>query len=359
MLRESDLSRRGVRSLRLGRCCSSPRSRQVAISRRNSRRWKLRQGSQYDAQPSARAFALNFSLASAAAPLPMWRTVTDRTSRNRKQSLPDCQGAGGLRLFFAASGENMDRAADDVETVIVETPLGRLAGERSGDLFVFRGIPYARPPVGPRRWCLPEPVEPWPGVRDATQFGPICPQAPTQIEVLLGGSLGAQSEDCLYLNVWTTGCDGGKRPVMVWIHGGAFVIGAGSQSIYNGRHLAARGCVIVTINYRLGVFGFLNLADAVGEAGVGNGAEGIADQVLALHWVKQNIAAFGGDPENVTVFGESAGAMSIGLLLSIPAARGLFQKAIAQSGAAHIGYERERSARVARAFVEVLGNPPA
>jgi para-nitrobenzyl esterase len=253
----------------------------------------------------------------------------------------------------------MDRAAAEIETIVLETVSGRLAGERSGDLFVFRGIPYAQPPVGPLRWRLPEPAEAWTGVREATHFAPICPQAPTQIEALLGGSLGAQSEDCLYLNVWTPGCDGGRRPVMVWIHGGAFVIGAGSQSIYNGRHLAARDCVVVTLNYRLGVFGFLNLADGTGESEFGSGAEGIADQVLALHWVKQNIAAFGGDPENVTVFGESAGAMSIGVLLSIPATRGLFHKAIAQSGAAHIGYDRERSARVARAFVEELGNPPA
>ncbi|HEY1962636.1 MAG TPA: carboxylesterase family protein, partial [Rhizomicrobium sp.] len=249
----------------------------------------------------------------------------------------------------------MDRAAGETDTLSLEAPCGRLLGLRTGDILAFKGIPYGMPPVGPLRWRMPEPVEPWAGVRDATQFGPICPQAPTQIEALLGGNLGEQSEDCLNLNVWTPGCDDAKRPVMVWIHGGAFIIGAGSQGIYNGRHLATRDCVVVTINYRLGAFGFLNLADATEGRLPGTGVEGIADQILALHWVKQNIAAFGGDPDNITIFGESAGGMSVAALLSSPAAQGLFHKAIAQSGAAHIGHAREHSAAVARAFVAELG----
>jgi len=252
----------------------------------------------------------------------------------------------------------MDRPVSDTETIVVEAPSGRLAGQRDGDVFAFKGIPYAKPPVGALRWRMPEAAEPWTGVRDATHFGPICPQAPTQIEALLGGSMGEQSEDCLNLNIWTPGCDTARRPVMVWIHGGAFVIGAGSQGLYNGRHLAARDCVIVTINYRLGAFGFLNLRDATDGALPATGAEGIADQVLALHWVKRNIAAFGGDAENITMFGESAGGMSVSTLLTLPAARGLFHKAIAQSGAAHIGYTRERSALVARAFLDELGVSP-
>jgi para-nitrobenzyl esterase len=249
----------------------------------------------------------------------------------------------------------MDRPATEIESAIVDAPCGRMAGIRSSDVLVFRGIPYAKPPVGELRWRWPEPLAPWAGIRDAMHFGPICPQAPTQIEALLGGRLGEQSEDCLYLNVWTPGCDDARRPVMVWIHGGAFVIGAGSQGLYNGRHLAAQDCVIVTINYRLGVFGFLNLSDATGTPGSGTGAEGIADQVMALRWVQHNIAAFGGDPDNVTIFGESAGAMSVSILLSMPVARGLFHKAIAQSGAAHIGYDRERSGRVTKAFLEFVG----
>ena len=252
----------------------------------------------------------------------------------------------------------MDRSAGDLETVSLDTPNGRLAGERSGDVFVFKGIPYAKPPVGPLRWRMPEPVEPWTGVREATRFGPICPQAPTQIEILMGGTLGEQSEDCLNLNVWTPGCDASKRPVMVWIHGGAFVIGAGSQGIYNGSHLAARDCVIVTINYWLGAFGFLNLFDTTNGQLPATGTEGIADQILALHWIKQNIAAFGGDPENVTIFGESAGAMSVATLMSLPICGGLFHKAIAQSGGAHVGHDRERSVCVARAFLDELGAGP-
>ena len=252
----------------------------------------------------------------------------------------------------------MDRRTDDVETVAVETDTGRLAGLRRGGILSFRGIPYAAPPLSPLRWRMAEPCRPWSGVRDATRTAAVCPQAVSQIEVLTGGMMGEQSEDCLYLNVWTPGCDAAKRPVMVWIHGGAFVIGAGSQSTYCGKHLAGRDVVVVTINYRLGAFGLLNLNDATDGNAPGSGAEGLGDQVLALDWVKRNIAAFGGDPENVTIFGESAGGMSVGALLASPAARGLFHKAIPQSGAAHTGYDRDRSARVARALLDTLGLQP-
>jgi para-nitrobenzyl esterase len=237
----------------------------------------------------------------------------------------------------------------------IETAQGRLAGLSQGGILRFAAIPYAKPPMGPLRWRMPEPAEPWSGVRDATRFGPIAPQAPTQVEALMGSTLGEQSEDCLNLNVYTPGCDDAKRPVMVWIHGGAFVIGAGSQAIYNGKHLAARDVVVVTINYRLGTLGFLNLFDATDGKLPGRGAEGLADQILALHWVKTNIARFGGDPGNVTIFGESAGGMSVSALLAAPAAKGLFHKAIAQSGAGHIGYDREKAARVARAVLDELG----
>jgi para-nitrobenzyl esterase len=249
----------------------------------------------------------------------------------------------------------MDRAAGDLEAISIETPDGWLAGQRGGNLLAFKGIPFAAPPVGPLRWCMPKPPAPWTGVRDATHFGPMSPQAPTQIEALLGGALGAQSEDCLYLNVWTPGCDDARRPVMVWIHGGAFVIGSASQGLYNGKNLASRDCVVVTINYRLGALGFLNLRDATDGKIAATGSEGIADQVMALNWVKRNIALFGGDPGNVTVFGESAGGMSVAALLGMQRARGLFHKAIMQSGSAHIGHTRERSARVAQVVLEKLG----
>ena len=249
----------------------------------------------------------------------------------------------------------MDRETDNIEPITIETPLGRLAGARKGAVASFKGIGFAKPPVGTLRWRWPEPNEPWAGVRDATRFGPTCPQAPTQLEALMGMAVGEQSEDCLYLNVWTPACDDAKRPVMVWIHGGAFVLGAGSHGVYNGRRLATRDVVVVTINYRLGAFGFLALSSSTGGRAPGSGAEGLADQIAALDWVKRNIAAFGGDPGNVTIFGESAGAMSVAALLASPLARGLFHKAIAQSGAAHIAHDSEHAARVARAFLEEMG----
>jgi len=250
----------------------------------------------------------------------------------------------------------MDRETDTQVAVSIDTPSGRLTGLRMGGVESFKGIPYAKPPIGPLRWRFPEPALPWAGVRDAAVYGATCPQAPTQLESFMGLAVGEQqSEDCLYLNVWTPAADGGKRPVMVWIHGGAFVLGAGSHGVYDGTGLAQKGAVVVTINYRLGGFGFLALG-LLSEGKVpGTGAEGIADQVLALDWVKRNIASFGGDRDNITVFGESAGAMSTATLLAVPAARSLFHKAIAQSGAADIGHEPDRSARVAHAFLQEMG----
>jgi para-nitrobenzyl esterase len=244
---------------------------------------------------------------------------------------------------------------EQVVSAQVETASGRVSGFSKDGVLRFNGIPYAKPPVGPLRWQLPEPPEPWPGTRDCARFGSIAPQVQNTAEGLLGGTAGQKSEDCLYLNVWTPACDSAKRPVMVWIHGGAFVTGAGSVGTYNGKHLSLRGdVVVVTINYRLGALGFLNLSDATEGALPGHGAEGIADQVSALEWVRQNIERFGGDPNNVTIFGESAGGMSVGALLASPLAHGLFHKAIPQSGAADIGHAREHSARVARLVLAKL-----
>lgn len=253
----------------------------------------------------------------------------------------------------------MDRRSNDRENVIVETAAGKLVGVRHGAIVSFKGIPFGNSPAGAMRWRPATARAPWIGVRDATRFAAVCPQTVSQLEALTGGMVGEQSEDCLYLNVWTPGCDSEKRPVMVWIHGGAFAIGAGSQSTYDGRHLAARDVVVVTINYRLGAFGFLDLADVSGGEMPGSGTEGLADQILALQWVRQNISTFGGDPENVCLFGESAGGMSVCALLASPGARGLFHKAIAQSGAAHAGYERERASRVAHALLKTLEVAPA
>ena len=245
---------------------------------------------------------------------------------------------------------------DQVVSANVEIEQGKLQGLARDGVLKFNGIPYAKPPVGPLRWRMPQAPDRWTGVRDATRFGNIAPQVESASGAVLGGTPGIRSEDCLYLNVQTPACDDAKRAVMVWIHGGAFVTGAGSVGTYNGKYIVPRGdIVLVTINYRLGAFGFLNLHDASGGKLPGTGAEGLADQIAALKWVKQNISAFGGDPGNVTIFGESAGGMSVGALLAAPGARGLFHKAIPQSGASDIGYLRDTSAKVGRHILEKLG----
>jgi len=242
---------------------------------------------------------------------------------------------------------------------IVETCSGKLEGRETGGVQVFRGIPYVRPPVGALRFRAPEPVEPWSGVRSAADFAPSAPQQPMMLP-LPGMDVGAMDEDCLYLNVYTPAADGAARPVMVWIHGGGFAIGSGSQPVYDGCPLARRGdVVVVTINYRIGPLGFLYLADLCPELGGTTGNAGIRDQVAALEWVQENIAAFGGDPGNVTIFGESAGGMSVGTLLGMPSARGLFTRGIAQSGASHNVHTRETATKVAAHFLEELGIAPA
>ena len=245
--------------------------------------------------------------------------------------------------------------------MVVETRSGKLRGAERRGVLAFRGIPYAAPPTGARRFRAPVPAAPWPGVREATAPGPGAPQ---RAGVLFGpftraAGPGATAEDCLTLDLWTPRADGARRPVLVWIHGGAFVMGAGSALAYTGASLARRGdVVVVTLNYRLGALGFLQLGDlARGDPFDSN--LGLRDQLAALAWVRDNVAAFGGDPANVTVFGESAGAMSVGALLGAPRARGLFARAIAESGAAHNTASRESAARVAATFLAALGLAPA
>ena len=243
----------------------------------------------------------------------------------------------------------------------VEVSTGRLEGVREDAVLVFRGIPFARPPVGPFRFAPPQAVDPWPGVRDATRFGP----AAVQTEDLIGPSVGfdqpASAEDSLTLNVWTPGTDGTRRPVLVWIHGGAFTIGSGSQRAFDSTTLARRGdAVIVTINYRLGALGFLRLsATSLGRELAMTGNEGLLDQIAALEWVRREIARFGGDPDNVTIFGESAGSISCSLLLTMPRARGLFHRAILQSGPPTLVGIPALSNRVAQAFLDKLGDSGA
>ena len=195
---------------------------------------------------------------------------------------------------------------------------------------VFRGIPYAAPPVGELRWKAPAPVSAWEGVRSATEFSGACPQGPGLAQ-MMGVPLPDPSEDCLYLNVWSTavGKDA-KLPVMVWIHGGGLSLGWGHQALYDGVQFAQKDVVLVSINYRLGALGFLADSRLTEESGV-SGNYGLMDQIAALEWVQRNIAAFGGDPGNVTIFGESAGGTSVYALLATPRSKGLFHRAISQS----------------------------
>ena len=214
---------------------------------------------------------------------------------------------------------------------VARTTAGALRGVEEPGVWVFKGIPYAR--VGAAgRWRAAHDPLPWTGTRVADTWGPIAPQSAPVPGFSLPGDPTASDEDCLNLNVWTPRPDGGARPVMVWVHGGGFTTGTGSSALFSGRRLASRGVVVVTINYRLGALGLLahpELADD-GDGGWGNWS--LHDQITALGWVQDNIGAFGGDPANVTVFGESAGAMSIAGLLASSAASGLFHRAVLQSG---------------------------
>ena len=244
------------------------------------------------------------------------------------------------------------------QPVVAQTRQGKVEGSVENGQLVFRGIPYAAPPTGPLRWQAPRPAAAWTGIRSAREFGPVSPQNPlpgTDVMAALSAAE-PQDEDCLYLNVWTPGLDDAARPVMVWIHGGAFLIGSGSEKMYRDNTLVPRGdVVLVTLNYRLGAFGFLNLRELTGGKIPATGCEGLLDQVAALGWVRDNIASFGGDPDNITVFGESAGAMSIGDLMGMPAARGCFGKAILESGGANTVGTLEDGVSAARELCGILG----
>jgi para-nitrobenzyl esterase len=238
---------------------------------------------------------------------------------------------------------------------IVDTTAGQVRGRDHRGVIRFAGIPFAAPPLGALRFRAPEPHPAWAGVRDALEPGPTSIQNAMLMDQFLGVASEPQDEDCLFLNVFTPAADGARRPVMVWIHGGAFVMGSGSSMMYDASTLVERGdVVVVTINYRLGALGFLHLA-GLDAAYAGSGNNGILDQIAALEWVRDNIADFGGDPGNVTIFGESAGGMSVGTLLGTPRAAGLFHKAILQSGAAHNVSSPERAGEVTERFMGLVG----
>jgi para-nitrobenzyl esterase len=213
----------------------------------------------------------------------------------------------------------------------VDVTGGRVSGVVANGIAAFKGIPFAAPPIGGLRWKAPQPVVKWTGVKAATTFAPGCMQDPTLARLF--GAPDAISEDCLYLNVWTPAKSATERlPVMVWIYGGAFTSGMTSIPAYDGGSLAEKGVVIVSVSYRLGAFGFLAHPELSKESGKGSGNYGLQDQIAGLRWVKNNIARFGGDPNRVTIFGESAGGISVSMLAASPAAKGLFQRAISESG---------------------------
>ncbi len=242
-------------------------------------------------------------------------------------------GQGAAPASAPASAPATHPPVDAAPTAKLDSgPISGLRVGTQGDVHSFLGIPFAAPPTGDRRWRPPLPPVPWSEVRPCEKVGSACPQPPSMMRS--GGGDEPQSEDCLYLNVFAP-ADAKKLPVMVWIHGGAFFLGSGSAPLYDGGNLARRGVVVVAINYRLGPFGFLAHPALTAESEHhSSGNYGLLDQIEALRWVKRNAAAFGGDPANVTIFGESAGAFSVGCLLVSPLAKGLFHRAIAESGAA-------------------------
>jgi len=236
-----------------------------------------------------------------------------------------------LRCLLAAAAATLALTATSAQAApdTVKVAQGQLHGAVAGPVASFKNIPFAAPPVGDLRWRPPQPAKAWTGMRDATAYGPMCMQM-RQVTPDV-----KQSEDCLTLNVWTpaTFKPGGKLPVMVWIHGGSFTGGSGSNAIYDGTHFAERGVVLVTVNYRLGRLGFFAHPALTAEQPAGPLANyGMMDNLAALKWVQANIAAFGGDPANVTAFGESAGGILINDLMASPQAKGLFAKAISESG---------------------------
>ena len=233
---------------------------------------------------------------------------------------------------------------------VVKTRYGEVRGSVADGVNTFKGIPYAASPFGANRLQPPQPVSPWNGVRDALTYGPKSPQLPYPPPIaMLIPELAVPGEDCLTLNIWSRELGSAGQPVMVWIPGGMFEFhGTGASPLYDGSRFARDGIVCVTINYRVGAEGFLYLGDGIANLG-------LLDQIAALEWVQENIAAFGGDPANVTLFGESAGGMSVGTLLSVPRAEGLFQRAIAQSGAAHNASSAASARLVGLRLAEKLG----
>jgi para-nitrobenzyl esterase len=245
------------------------------------------------------------------------------------------------------------------EGPIVETAAGKVRGVLQGGTHIFRGIPYGASTAGSNRFMPPRKPEPWTGVREAFQNGPTAPQlgGPPNPLILNHRQPAVEGEDCLVMNIFTPGVnDGRKRPVMVWLHGGGFTSGAGSAHAFDGNFLARSGdVVVVSVNHRLNIFGFLYLADAGGEKYADSGNAGLLDIVAVLEWVRDNISHFGGNPGNVTLFGQSGGGLKISTLLAMPPAKGLFHKAIIESGSLLTGIHRDDANKTTERLLAKLG----
>jgi para-nitrobenzyl esterase len=280
---------------------------------------------------------------------------TTRTRHPRRAALFAVLAVGVAAAFLGASaGAAVAAPSSGSSGPVVRTGGGLVRGADNGGVSTFLGLPYAAPPTGNLRWRPPQPASSWSGVRDATQFGPSCPQATVNNPFLPPGTI---SEDCLYLNVYTPAArPGANRPVLVWIHGGGLVQDGGRN--YDGTKLAADGAVVVTINYRLGALGFLAHPALASRPGGAAGNYGLMDQQAALRWVQRNIARFGGDPRNVTIAGQSAGGLSVLAQLVSPGARGLFQRAIVESGTFALNQRPLATAEAAgETFATAVGCP--